>query len=77
MAIRFTLPLGTGRSDATDGASANFLKPIITTASLNIDGRQLAQTIASELAELYENSSASPSANGMAYTDINGGFTAS
>lgn len=51
-------------------------KPIITTAS-NIDGQQLAQTIAPKLADIYENSPNSPAANGLAYLDINGGFTAS
>ncbi len=34
-------------------------KPIITTASLNIDGQQLARVIASKIAEMSENSSVS------------------
>jgi hypothetical protein len=45
-------------------------KTIVTTAVLNIDGQQLAQTIASQLANIYENSPNASSANGLAYFDV-------
>jgi len=52
-------------------------RPIVLSSALNIDGRTLAETIASHMAALYENSSVSPAANGLAMLDFNGGFTAS
>jgi len=50
---------------------------IVMKSALNIDGRALAEAVATQMASLYENSSVSPAANGVAYLDINGGFTAS
>jgi len=43
----------------------------------NLDGQSMARATASGMAELYENSPVSPAANGLAFLDINGGFTAS
>jgi hypothetical protein len=52
-------------------------KPITLAASLNIDGTQLAQTIASKLADIYENSPNAPTSNDASYYDSNGGIAAS
>jgi hypothetical protein len=49
-------------------------KPITLAATLNIDGTQLAQTIAPKLANLYENSPNSPASNDLAHLDLNGGL---
>jgi len=51
-------------------------KPITLAAQLNIDGTQLAQTIASKLADIYENSPNGPSSNDASYYDANGGIAA-
>jgi len=49
---------------------------IVTTTSINIDGKQLASAVESNIADWFENSPNAPSSNGAAYPDINGGFSA-
>lgn len=51
-------------------------RTIVFTTALNIDGRTLAESVIQAAAYIYENSPISPAANGAAYLDINGGFTA-
>jgi hypothetical protein len=50
-------------------------KPITLAATLNIDGTQLAQTIATKLENIYENSPNAASSNDLAHLDLNGGLS--
>jgi hypothetical protein len=66
---------GTSLQPQSYVAPSDNKKTIVTTTTINVDGKQLASAVESNIADWFENSPNAPSSNGAAYPDMNGGFS--